>query len=51
MGNACKRKKEEFFYKVIIHLLKKENLSATDTDGAGETGSSEKESLKEGEAG
>lgn len=51
MGNACKRKKEEFFYKVIIHLLKKENLSATDTDGAGEAGSSEKESLKEGEAG
>lgn len=51
MGNACKRKKEEFFYKVIIHLLKKENLSVADTNGAGEAGSSDKESLKKGEGG
>lgn len=39
---AAKEKKEELFHKVIIHLLKKENLQAAETDSGEEAGSSEK---------
>lgn len=41
-GTGCIKKKEELCHKVVIHLLKKENLLAAETDGGGEAGSSEK---------